>query len=330
MLSMEIHFEKEICLGTGISFMILSFLIVVPNGIVLYALYRNPLRCFRKAFSVFLAFISGVDFFIGTVVCIGETTIRFLCAFGDHSLPQEGDILRIIGYAAINSSILLVTAMSVDRFKAVVFPHFHLRKVGPRKLVYFNTAMIIFSLIFALLQLHPGISVEVYRNVDQYLHAVFPLSTSTLCYLGMFFVLRKQSSRIGLQRQTAFATPGNLTLQDMRRVKRAQMERKFATTSFFILACLILSLTPYFVAIIIAAHCASCGEQNWFFVLVEASVTFLFLNSAANPFLTAFRINELKKSVKIVLHVTQEGNRTNLGDFQLPPTSLRNSNFVSL
>ena len=218
--------------------------------------------------------------------------------------------------------------MSVDRFIAVVFPYFHLRKVGPRKLVYFNTAVIIFSVMFALLQLHPGVSVEVYRNIDQYLHAVFPLSTSTLCYLGMFFVLRKQSFRIGFQRQTAL--PSNLTLQNMRRVKKAQMERKFATTSFFILACLILSLTPYFVAIIIAAHCASCGEQNWFFVLVEASVTFLFLNSAANPFLTTFRINELKKSVKIVLHVTQEGNRTNLGDSQLPPTSLRNSNFVSL
>ena len=328
MLIMEIHFEKEICLGTGISFMILSFLIVVPNGIVLYVLYRNPLRCFRKAFSVFLAFISGVDFFVGTVVCIGETTLRYLCAFSDHSLPQEGDILKIIAYAAINSSILLVTAMSVDRFLAVVFPHFHLRKVSPRKAVYFNTAVIIFSIIFALLQLHPGISVEVYRNVDQYLHAVFPLCTSTLCYLGIFFVLRKQSSRISLQREEA--VPSNLTLQNMRRVRRAQMERRFATTSFFILACLILSLTPYFVAIIIAAHCASCGEQNWFFVLAEASVGFLFLNSAANPFLTTFRISELKKSVKIVLHATQDGNITNLGDFQLPPTSLRNSNFVSL
>ena len=327
---MESHLEKEICLGTGISFMFLSLLIIVPNGIALYVLYRNPLRCFRKAFSVFLAFIYGVDFFIGTVVCIGETTIRYLCSFGDHSLPQEGDILRIIGYAAINSSILLVTAMSVDRFIAVVFPHFHLRKVSPRKLVYLNTAMIIFSLIFALLQLHPGISVEVYRNVDQYLHAVFPLSTSTLCYLGMFFVLRKQSSRIGLQRQTAFAMPSNLTLQDMRRVRRAQMERKFATTSFFILSCLILSLTPYFVTIIIASQCTSCGEQNWFSVLLESSHVFLFLNSVANPFVTTFRIRELKKSVKIVLHLTQEESEVSLDDFRQQHYSLRKSNFVSL
>ena len=79
---MESNFEKDVCLATGVSMMLLSFLIVVPNGIVLYALYRNPLRCFRKTFSVFLGFISGVDFFIGTVICIGGTTIRYLCAFG--------------------------------------------------------------------------------------------------------------------------------------------------------------------------------------------------------------------------------------------------------
>ena len=185
-------------------------------------------------------------------------------------------------------------------------------------------------MIFALLQLHPGISVEVYRNVDQYLHAVFPLSTSTLCYLGIFFALRKQSSRIGLQRKTVFATPGNLTLRDMRRVRRAQMERKFATTSFLILACLVVSLAPYFAAIIIASHCTSCGEQNWFSVLLESSVVFLFLNSAANPFLTTFRIRELKKSVKIVLHLTQEESEVSLDDFRQQHYSLRNSNFVSL
>ena len=310
--------------------MLLSFLIAVPNGIILCALYRNPLRCFRKTFSVFLAFISGVDFFIGTVVCIGETTIRYLCAFGDYGIPKEGDIFLIVEYAAINSSILLVTAMSVDRFTAVVFPHFYLRKNSPRKLVYFNLVVIIFSIAFALLQLHPGISVEVYRNVDQYLHAVFPLSTSTLCYLGIFFVLRKQSSRIGLQREPAFAMSSNLTLQDMRRVRRAQMERKFATTSFLILACLVVSLAPYFAAIIIASYCPSCGEENWFSVLLESSVVFLFLNSAANPFLTTSRIRELKKSVKIVLHLTQEGNEISLDYFPQQHSLLRNSNFVSL
>ena len=110
----------------------------------------------------------------------------------------------------------------------------------------------------------------------------------------------------------------------------ATIPRKFATTSFLILACLVVSLAPYFAAIIIASHCASCGEQNWFSVLLESSVVFLFLNAAANPFLTTFRIRELKKSVKIVLHLTQEENEVHLDDFQQQHYSLRNSNFVSL
>ena len=94
---MERDFEKSLCLGTGIYFLFLLCLISVPNGFILIVLYRNPLRCFRKAFSVFLVFIFAVDLFIGIVVCFGETLFRFLCAFGDQNIPKEGDILRILG-----------------------------------------------------------------------------------------------------------------------------------------------------------------------------------------------------------------------------------------
>ena len=90
------------------------------------------------------------------------------------------------------------------------------------------------------------------------------------------------------------------------------MERKLATTSFFISFFLFLSLIPYLVAVIISANCQKCGEQKWFLVLIQSSALFLFLNSAANPVLTIFRIRELKKSVKIILHLRQEGNERSL------------------
>ena len=293
---MEREFEKTLCLGSGIPFLFLSLLISVPNGVILIALYRNPLRCFRKAFSVFLAFIAAVDLFVGIVVCSGGGVMRLLCAFGEGSIPRDGDILVILGYIGINSSILLVTAMSVDRFVSVVCPHFYLRKIKPRKLVLCNTIIVVFSSIFASLQL-TGISMDVYLLIDVHLHTTFPLVTTTLAYLGIFFVLRKHS-RVDFQRQSTM--PSNSTLHNMRRVNAARMERKFATTSFLILFFLILSLVPYFVTILLEANCSDCRGQKWFFVLQESSVVFLFLNSAINPFLTIFRINELKQSVKIV------------------------------
>ena len=298
---MENHFEKQICLGTGISFLFLSLLIVIPNGIVLMAVYKNPLRCFRRPFSVFLRFIPAVDFLTGAVVCIGQSATRLLCAFNEQSVPIEGNFLIILQYIGLNSSVLLVTAMSVDRLIAVVFPHFYLRKVKPRHLFLFDSAIIIFSVTFASLQLYSGISADVYRMIDQYLHAILPLSTSTLCYMGIFFTLRKQSSRIDIQRECS-----NPVLHDMRQARRVQMEKKFVTTSFFILLSLVVSLIPYLVAIIIEAKCHNCAVSDWYSLLINSSIVFLFLNSAVNPFLTMFRINELNKSVKIVLQLRQE------------------------
>ena len=129
-------FGKSVCLGTGIPFGLLSIIISVPNALILFALYRNPLRCFRRTFSVYLVFMAAVDLYVGLVVCSSEAITRFLCAFGDRQITQEGEIAKILGYIGVNSSILLylVTAMSLDRFVAVVFPHFYLQTVKPRKL----------------------------------------------------------------------------------------------------------------------------------------------------------------------------------------------------
>ena len=158
------HFEKQICLGTGISFLFLSLLIMVPNGIVLVALYKNPLHCFRRPFSIFLKFIPAVDFLTGIIVCSGQALTRLLCAFSDGSIPREA--------------------------------------------------------FFATLQLS-SISVGVYRVIDQHLNTTFPLCVTTLCYLGIFFALRRKSSRVGFE--TRRTIPSSGTVQDTRQAKRAQM-----------------------------------------------------------------------------------------------------------
>ena len=304
---MDPELEKSICLGTGIAFAFLFFLVSTPNSFVLLVLYRNPLRCFRKPFSVFLVFIATVDLFNGLIVCCGEAVMRFVCAFGKENIPQERDIVRILGFVGVNSSILLVTAMSVDRFVAVVYPHFYLRKVKPRKLVFCNAIICTFSCIFASLQL-TGISMKLYRAMDRHFHTTFPLVTTALAYFSIFLFLRKRS-RVGLQKDTI---TGNPTLHEMRRLRIAQTERKFASTSFFILLFLVISLIPYFLVSSLEAKCHDCRTQRWFFVFKESSVIFLFLNSAINPFLTTLRINELRQSAKIVFRLRWQDGQVGL------------------
>ena len=102
---MERDFEKSICLGSGISFSLLSFLISVLNGVTLVALYRDPLRRFRKTFSVFLTFIAAMDLFVGIAVWPAEAVMRLRCTFGEYFSPTEGDFPRIMVYIGVNSSI---------------------------------------------------------------------------------------------------------------------------------------------------------------------------------------------------------------------------------
>ena len=295
---MNRDFEKALCLGSGTAFAFLLLFISVSNGFIMVVWYGKPLRCFRKSFSMFLVFITAVDLFIGTVVCSGEAVMRFLCAFGDGQIPQEEDV-KILGYFGINSSVLL--AMSVDRLIATLWSHFYRRKISPRTVVLFITVIYVFSLIFALLQL-AGVSMDVYRIIDVHLHTTFPLATTTLAYLAIFFFLRKRA-RVALQKQTISAR--NSTLRDIHRIKNARMERKIAATSFLILLLLIISLLPYFVVTLLYEKCNDCSKQRWFYTLKESSTVFLFVNSTVNPFLMTFRINELKHSLKIVLGLTR-------------------------
>ena len=118
--------------------------------------------------------------------------------------------------------------------------------------------------------------------------------------------------------------PSNPTLLDRRRLKTAQMERKIATTSFLILRFLIISIIPYFIAVLLhQTVVVAVVKLKWLFALRESLVVFLFLNSAINPFLTAFRINELMHSVKIVLGLRTQHGLSSSGNF-LPPTSVGN------
>lgn len=291
---MERHFEKQVCLGSSIPFLFLFIFISLPNGVILFVLYRNPLRSFRRAFSVFLAFICATDLFVGLVVCFADAIMRFLCAFGNESIPRIGSFVSVLECMGINSSIMLVTAMSIDRFLAVAFPHKYYQKSKPKTVVIISTFIILFSIAFAFLQLS-DISMNVYRSIYLHVHTTFPLSITAVAYLGVFYLLKKQP-RVSFQNE--ITVPNNSKVKDIRQEIKKKMERKFAVTAFLILLFLVATLVPYFATVIVDINCERCGKQNWFVALRDSCILFLFLNSAANPMLLIFRINQLKKSCK--------------------------------
>ena len=165
-----------------------------------------------------------------------------------------------------------------------------------------------------------------YISIDIHLHTTFPLITTSLSYLGIFFVLRKRA-RVDFQRREANST--NAHLGDMQTITRVKREWKFVTTPFLSLLFLIISLIPYFASILVEANCSGCRGKKWLIVLRESSVVFLFLNSTVNPLLTTFRINELKISLIIVIRVQRQEDVSSFGS-SVQQKTMRNTASVQL
>ena len=185
-----------------------------------------PFVASEKHFSVFLIFISAVDLFVGIVVCSAEALMRLRCAFGDNPPPTEGDFPIIVEYIGVNSSILLVTSMSVDRFVSVVCSHFYLLKVRPKHLVFCNVIIVVSSSIFASLQLVMCLWMFTFSRYS----LTHTLIATTMAYSGIFLTLRKSRSRVDLQRQSSI--PNNRVLRDIRRVKNFQKQHRSMCRDF--------------------------------------------------------------------------------------------------
>ena len=191
-------------------------------------------------------------------------------------------------------------------------PYFYLRKVKPRKLVFCNTTIVVVSSIFASLQLS-GISMDIYMCIDIHLHTTFPLAASTLAFLGIFIVLRKRA-RVDFQRQTS----------KHQEKKCCSNGTKICHNYVHHFACFVYFpwshiLQAFFwkktvLVAVIKGGFSCCENRQWYFFSLIQQLT---------PFLTTFRMNELKLSVKIVLRLGRQDNLNSYANCR-QPSSLAN------
>ncbi|XP_032237938.2 cannabinoid receptor 1-like [Nematostella vectensis] len=300
-------FKRVTCISSGVISLFLSFITVICNGGLLYMLYKDPLRCLRKPVTVFIASLAIVDFLTGLISDVSFAVHEFECVMGAGNPPGAiGNFSGISYFFTVNSALLLVAALSIERLIAVVFPHFYRRSVTSKRIVMLVAGIYIFSLLFALLQL-ARIPEEIYHNMDLNIHITFPLSTVTIMYTVIYINLRKRRKVAALQ----IAAPAVLNLRrasaiqstsDARREARnMRIEQKLVSTAFIIVLCMVVALVPYLVFVYMEMECPSCIDTEWFFACRRLCVPFLFINSSVNPIIYAWRLEHYRKSFKAML-----------------------------
>lgn len=288
-----------ICVCSAIMAGILSLLAMVANGVLLYVMYKDPLRCFRKPISVLIAALAVNDFLTGSVISVLHIRNEIICKTQVERPPITGSFESIIGLFIINNGTFLVLGLSMERLIAVALPFYYRATASSKKTLACAVSIVVYLLVFSLLQ-SSSIPVGIYYTLHLHLNMTFPLVAVLIFNFALLRVLRGYRRRACSMSSDASDSSFSAAVE-----KRFDIDKQFAFTAILIVLFLVLSHSPYYLMTLIEVHCSYCHGE-WFVSCRRIAVPFLFINSACNPFTFTFRIPQCRRSLKLLFCKWQE------------------------
>ena len=292
------------CIATSILTVVLGFVTTVSNGFLLYVLYKDPLKRFTKPVTTFITALAIMDFLTGVLCDPSQARFKIRCAL---KMKTEAEFeLRgftaIVSFFTINSTTLLIVAISAERFVAVSFPYFYRQSVTRKRTNLCVIAVCIHSFVFSLLQL-AEVDLGLWKRTDLYLHIVIPILLVMVSYTAICLILRIHRNKLQTVSDKIQGTDWKLIIQKRRRneIHKQKREQKIVYTAVLVTLLLILAFLPHTIVTIAAENCKDCVSNDWFVVLSRVMIPFVFMNSAVNPFVYVLRMRDLRRSMKMTL-----------------------------
>ena len=300
----------RVCSTVGALYLLAAIITLTTNGLLLFVIFKDPLKCFRRPFAVLLTGLAATDFLVGA---IGDTTSaknEFYCVKNEDG---ETYFDWIMDYFMDNSATVLVVALSVDRLIAVAFPIYYRCSVKTTHSAISVLAIWVYCLAFSLLQL-TDIPEEIYDAIDVHIHITFALSATGVIYFMIYWIIRK--------RRNIFPGDEVSSQKAEKQLRNLKREKEFAYTAFLILLALVFTQIPFLVMIKIESNCKSCVETSWFFVYKKFAGFLLCVSSIANPCLYGWRVKQFQNSFKAIFC----RSRLDQADLQMSQTTNQQTN----
>ena len=266
----------------------LMFISIIGNTLVLAAILRTP--SLRSPSILLLCSLAVSDLIVGFFVQPLYITSKVT------KNPVVYQALSIMAASGTGVSLLIMTAISVDRFLAL---HYHMRYpnlMTTHRAVYTSAGLWFF--IF-LLSLFTFWNMNVYY-VAAAVSIVICLIISTFCYIRIYRIVLHDQLQIHVQQQAVQTLNAENTQNMLRSTKSAK-------NTFIYYVVMILCYTPLFINMLILYFSPYQWTNAW-----TLADTVAFMNSSINPFLYCWRLRELRaavsKTVKQMLCKQTEDN----------------------
>ena len=255
---------------------------VIANILLLFAIYKDPLKCFRNPTTYFIANLAIADLLNSLVhteeVLLSETTYISIDCFtgtGGTIHIATSNFIYFLAFPA-------VAVLALERY--IAYPFWHQVNVTV-KLCYIWIAIVwlvncIYTGIFSAYTAHVDIVITAYP--------VLCYLATVLIYLLAFISIRKQR----------FSLVTDVTKSDsVKRMMKLRLKKKkhFLTTVLIINVVLVFGIIPT----VIGSHFMFKSDgtiKRSSELVLPFTVILFFLNMAANPFLYIWRLPKYRRT----------------------------------
>ncbi|XP_078377710.1 melanocyte-stimulating hormone receptor-like [Oculina patagonica] len=253
---------------------LLMMISIFENTLVLAAISKTP--SLRSPSTILLCSLAVSDLFVGLV--LQPVYIAYYLT-ENGSLFQALSIMAALGCGV---SLLIMTAITVDRFLAL---HYHMRYpnlMTIHRALYTSATLWLICFLLSLLS---------FWKMDAYYFAaafgiIICLLSCTVCYVRIYRIVRQHQLQIHVQQQAVECNAANIKQQNMLRLTKS------AKNTFIYHIVMILCYTPLF-----ASMSTLAISRNRWTVAWTLADTVAFMNSSINPILYCWRLRELRTAV---------------------------------
>ena len=286
-------------LVSGIFIAVLAFITTTGNGLLLLAIWKDPLKTLRTPTTYFVIGLTTADFltglFVSPVAAFRQIVNFCKPALGRSEATKTAkDFTASASLLTMNTSYLILVLLTWSQFAAISFPHQHRNLVSKRRVGTCVVLAYLYAFTFALL---PALGVEddLLDRLDLFMNTLPLLSLLILAYTCLHVAYRRQVRRISTLR----TQPVNAACK----VRSRRRERQFTTVNLLLVLFVLVCTLPATIIWIFRLYRPNMpAERNATLNIVALHAgSVLFLKFALDPFLYCWRLPHYRRSLRSVL-----------------------------
>lgn len=293
-------------LASAALLVVMSALTISTNVLLLSAIWKDPLKCFRTPTTYFIIGLAAMDLLTAT------STEPFFAIFyflrylqgPQEALARHPWLVRIyeigqhVSTVTISTSFLIVLALSWSQYIAIRYPHRYKIWVTRKRVVVSTVLILVYFLLFSLLP-YAGIDMLTYLKVDLILHptliSIILLVTLVLLYRSFHRQIKQRSA---LMRATRKTITDNL-------------ERQFTIVTLYLAGILLASALPHVIIqyVYLYKDFNDEADNDYISIAIRIRDLLLFLKVALDAFIYAWRLPTYRRALRKTIRLRKREKR---------------------